>query len=40
MQKTPEGKKIQDELLKHAGTLLQDDDESEEDIYYEKLASV
>jgi len=40
MQKTPEGKKIQDPLLKRAGTLLQNDDESEEDIYYETLASV
>jgi hypothetical protein len=38
MQKTPEGKKIQDCLLKCAARVLQnDDDESEEDIYYEKL---
>ena len=38
MQKTPEGKKIQDRLLKRAARVSRnDDDESEEDIYYEKL---
>ena len=39
MQKTPEGIKIQDRLLKRAARVSKnDDDESEEeDIYYEKL---